>query len=104
MCGECFTFQTPLALPGFRFNSYMCGECFMLIRAGKVFFDKFQLIYVRGMFPHRGADAGQGLYSFNSYMCGECFRRQEKGETVMHGFQLIYARGMFQHLCVVLPF
>ena len=77
-----------------RFNSYMCGECFMFSSSRRADLVRFNSYMHGECFLNRRISLTMEM-RFNSYMRGECFRRQEKGETVMHGFQFIYARGMF---------
>ena len=124
MCGECFYASPPNVLAdsvsthicagnvsscrrtvcGFwsRFNSYMCGECFVFNRV-QARMEKFQLIYVRGMFLSRRR-GGANAWEFQLIHARGVFPEESLEGKLVIVFQLIYVRGMFQHLCVVLPF
>ena len=84
----------PCKMLQYRFNSYMCGECFSWYVYDGVKWALFQLIYVRGMLQVQQSAPGVGAFQF-IYVRG-MFRCKPMGEKLSYKFQLIYARGMFR--------
>ena len=127
MCGECFSQMHLRQTHPNRFNSYMCGEYFIIHLIisffGSICFNSYMcgecFVHFDGKNGRKcivsthicvgnvsgGRKKGRPLCTgFNSYMRGECF-----GATKLfwrcygRRFQLIYVRGMFRGLLMSYP-